>query len=223
MGGEMRARIVSATDFLPSKRWDPRSHLGDPREREETGVAPIGKFASERREQSKPPSGVSETFIYIGLENVESITGDLVGTVHRKGGDVRSASKHFRRGDVLFSRLRPNLNKVCCPPFDAGYCSGEFVVLVPKKGMTARVLRELIASPRVAQRLIGLVAGATLPRVGTGDLLALPVPEIDPVRVSELTSLLLEADAERKKWKDLLTAQVAEVNTLVGKFHICKD
>lgn len=181
-------------------------------------------MARERREQSKPPTNPNESFIYIGLENVESATGAIVGEVTRKGGDVLSTSKRFRRKDILFSRLRPNLNKVCCPPFDQGYCSGEFIVLIPETGATAaRVLRELLSLPAVVQQLTALVAGATLPRVSRTDLLELRVPVVDKNQWPVLTKRLLEEDAKRARWKKYLDEHPAKMAQLISAAFIARS
>ncbi len=44
-----------------------------------------------------------------------------------KTGDVKSSGSYFDRGDVLYGRLRPYLNKVYMPDF-GGLASGEFIV-----------------------------------------------------------------------------------------------
>jgi len=64
---------------------------------------------------------------YIGLENVQRDTGRLVQTPNSEA-DIRSDKSAFRAGDVLYARLRPNLNKVWRATSD-GACSTEFVVL----------------------------------------------------------------------------------------------
>lgn len=225
----MKQAVVSLTELLAKKRWDPRSCLGTAAhaDGEQFGgqqTMAIGELVRERREQSKPTTNPSESFVYVGLENVESATGDIVGETTRKGGEVLSTSKHFRRGDVLFSRLRPNLNKVCCPPFDQGYCSGEFIVLVPVTDVTtARVLREQLSLPAVVQRLKDLVAGATLPRVATTDLLELRVPVVDRKQLAVLTQRLLKEDAKRARWKKDLEEHPARLAQLISATSIARS
>ena len=62
---------------------------------------------------------------FIGLQHVESHTTRLLGSGHAQ--DVKSLCSYFERGDVLYGRLRPYLNKVHMPDFD-GLASGEFIV-----------------------------------------------------------------------------------------------
>ena len=66
---------------------------------------------------------------FVGLEHIESGTMRLLG--HGLATDVRSRSLAFSEGDVLYSRMRPYLNKVWTAEF-GGVCSGEFLVF-PKQ------------------------------------------------------------------------------------------
>jgi len=67
---------------------------------------------------------------YVGLENVESLTGRIVES--KEKSEPESSVNIFYKGDVLFGKLRPYLAKVLSTDFD-GVCSGEFLTLVPKK------------------------------------------------------------------------------------------
>jgi len=66
---------------------------------------------------------------YIGLEHIEPHTMRLIGST--TACEVRSASNRFETGDVLYSRLRPYLNKVIVAA-DSGLCSGELIVLIAR-------------------------------------------------------------------------------------------
>ena len=65
----------------------------------------------------------SEGDIYLGLENIESSTGKYIqtGTEYNDGFyDI------VKKGDVLFGKLRPYLEKVYISDVD-GFCTGEFL------------------------------------------------------------------------------------------------
>ena len=69
---------------------------------------------------------------YIGLEHIEE------GTLQLKGNglaeDVTSAKLKFKKGDILFGRLRPYFRKVIRAPFD-GVCSTDIWVVRAKPGV----------------------------------------------------------------------------------------
>jgi type I restriction enzyme S subunit len=67
--------------------------------------------------------------IYIGLEHVESGTGKLIHT-YEPIYDFNGDTLKFKKGDVLFGKLRPYLAKCYQASFD-GKCSSEFLVIRP--------------------------------------------------------------------------------------------
>ena len=71
---------------------------------------------------------ISEEDIYIGLENIKSHIGQYVPTSEK--GSISSAAV-FKKGNILFPKLRPYLNKVYRAEFD-GLCSTEFYVFEAK-------------------------------------------------------------------------------------------
>ena len=75
---------------------------------------------------------------YIGLEHVEAHTTRLLGSV--PATEMRSTAKRFYSGDVLYSRLRPYLNKIWHADRD-GLCSSEFIVLPGNESVDANFLR----------------------------------------------------------------------------------
>ena len=66
---------------------------------------------------------------YIGLEDVESSTGLLKSTQNES---PKSTKTRFEFGDIIFGRLRPNLNKAWLANIENAICSTDFVVLRAK-------------------------------------------------------------------------------------------
>ena len=63
---------------------------------------------------------------YIGLDDIEAHSMRLLGS--KSAASMKSSAKRFYPGDVLYSRLRPYLNKVW-PSDRNGICSSEFIVM----------------------------------------------------------------------------------------------
>jgi type I restriction enzyme, S subunit len=72
------------------------------------------------------PAKESDSVKCIELENLSSVTGQLLGYV--EGSVLNSIKNKFEAGDVLFGKLRPYLRKYLKPDFD-GVCSSEIWVL----------------------------------------------------------------------------------------------
>jgi type I restriction enzyme S subunit len=79
--------------------------------------------------------------VYVGLEHIDSGTFFL----NRQGKpcDVQSAKTRFRKGDVLYGKLRPYLDKGIIAPCD-GICSTDILALRPNANTCAAYLLSLI-------------------------------------------------------------------------------
>lgn len=142
----------------------------------------LSELVKERRETVTLTDDYGDVH-YIGLENIESQTGRLIEYSVKKSSDIKSSCKVFFQGDILYGRLRPNLNKVFFNnSFQRGECSTEILVLVPKIDLVDPIyLSELLRSERVNKLIVNMVRGAALPRVSMADLkqIKLPIPSLD--------------------------------------------
>ncbi|MDD2709862.1 MAG: restriction endonuclease subunit S [Verrucomicrobiae bacterium] len=96
----------------------------------------IGSLVKPRREKASPSD--HPDLHYIGLEHIEAHTTKLLGSV--PATEMRSTANQFFSGDVLYSRLRPYLNKVWYADRD-GLCSSEFIVMPGNESVDANFLR----------------------------------------------------------------------------------
>jgi type I restriction enzyme S subunit len=78
----------------------------------------------------KRPPGMTPESIFVGLEDVEPHTSRVLR--YGRAGDMKSAAASFSSGEILYSRLRPYLNKVFVADRD-GLASAEFLVLKPSE------------------------------------------------------------------------------------------
>lgn len=115
---------------------------------------------------------------YLSLANVQSNTGELVPTDE----EVAGACSVFQRGDVLFARLRPYLNKVHAAEKD-GCCSPEFHVLRAKdsEALHPDYLAAILRSSLTLAQTRHMMTGNTHPRLTNEDVvnLVVPVPKPD--------------------------------------------
>ncbi len=97
---------------------------------------PLAELVQPRREKAIPAEHPDSS--YIGLEHIEAHTTKLLGSV--PATEMKSTANRFCTGDVLYSRLRPYLNKVWHADRD-GLCSSEFIVLPGNDSVDANFLR----------------------------------------------------------------------------------
>ena len=77
------------------------------------------------------------TLPYVGLEHIQSQGMTLLG--HANATEIKSSCLRFFKGDILYSRMRPYLNKVWLAEFD-GLCSAEFLVFPQYPSVTNEFL-----------------------------------------------------------------------------------
>lgn len=109
---------------------------------------------------------------YIALENIEKFTAKKIGEQYEPDGDAN----HFETNDVLFGKLRPYLSKSYLPT-NSGCCSGELLVMIPKKIMP-KYLLYITLNTKFVKCVDDSTYGAKMPRANwtfIGNLL-LPVP-----------------------------------------------
>ena len=147
----------------------------------------LGDLIEPRRIKANPQ--VLPTARFIGLEHVEAHTTKLLGTT--SAAAMKSSANAFKRGDVLYGRLRPYLNKVCQTDFD-GLCSGEFVVMPENEAVSGAFLEARLSAYDFVHFASHLNAGDR-PRVDFGQLrpfsLALP-PKGEQTRITDLLAEL---------------------------------
>ncbi len=155
---------------------------------------------------------------YVGLENINGSDGTYSPT-----GEKESVSTAvlFRKGEILFPKLRPYLNKVWLADFD-GAASTEFFPLIPN-GVTPEYLIAYLRLTQVAKVMTLLMTGNTLPRVQLEDVLSLPVP-IPPRPVQDrIASKVSSIYAEARKLKADATAALNAMKQTVERRLIGKE
>lgn len=133
-------------------------------------VVPLSEAVKFRRELV---SDIPENAPYIGLENIVSNSGEYIET---NAKESISSAFVFKKGDVLFPKLRPYLNKVFYADFD-GICSTEFHVFEAEK-CDPYFLFSFLTRSVVVEQTSRLMTGNTLPRLQTEDIenLLIPIP-----------------------------------------------
>lgn len=197
-----RMFIVSAKEVL-NGRLDPIAYQPMRRQfyknvREGTYEAVrLGEVVDVDRCQTDSLDGLT----YVGLENINGSDGTYSPTGEKES---ISTAVLFRKGEILFPKLRPYLNKVWLADFD-GAASTEFFPLIPN-GVTPEYLIAYLRLTQVAKVMTLLMTGNTLPRVQLEDVMSLPVP-IPPRSVQDrIASTASSIRAEARKLKADATA-----------------
>lgn len=162
---------------------------------------------SDKREN--PQNNFDIEYIYLGLEHIESNTGKI--TINREfGRKILSTKNIFEKGDILYGKLRPYLNKVAEPSF-SGICSTDIIVL---KTDIPKILKYLLLSEDLVKQTSDLMKGVSLPRIGIKDFLnqKISVPPLSEQQkiVSEIEKIE-EQITELEKELAAIPAQKEEI------------
>ena len=151
----------------------------------------------------------------LDLEDIEKGSSRLIERVLSSSRPFQSSKTRFNKGDVLFGKLRPYLNKVLVADTD-GVCTTEIVPVRGYCGMVPEYISLVLKSPLTMKRVDRLMYGMKMPRLGTNDALALnfPLPPLIEqhrivAKVDELMALCDRLEAtqmERESRRDRLVA-----------------
>lgn len=141
---------MSESGDLPSS-WA-RIRLGD--------IVPYGE--AEKAE----PSDIPADAWMLELEDIEKDMSRLIERVRYADRRSKSTKNQFRRGDVLYGKLRPYLNKVLIADRD-GYCTTEIVPIRPTEIVDGRYLFYWLKHPEFLGYVTGVSHGLNMPRLGT--------------------------------------------------------
>ncbi|MEU8091703.1 restriction endonuclease subunit S domain-containing protein [Micromonospora chalcea] len=151
---------------------------------------------------------------YVGLAQVDSSMGYVSTATDEQPS---SSSACFGARDILFSKLRPYLNKVAiCPEhLDEAAGSSELVTYRAKPGVDPYYVFFVLKSPLVLNQVIDITSGSTHPRVAPDliDDVLVPLAEA-PVqkRIGRLARVALEL---RRRATLLVEDAKADVEALI--------
>lgn len=159
---------------------------------------PLGETLIISNERIQPKEHSERLFNYVGLESIESHSGNLLPYQQTLGTDIKSTKNVFHRGDILYGKLRPYLNKVHLADVD-GVCSTDIYVLRPHQSQIHPLFAaSYLRSPSVLSVVSNAMTGANLPRISQDTLLDIPIPVPPLAEQERIVKLLDEADTLRK-------------------------
>lgn len=127
--------------------------------------------------------------MYIGLEHIQGNSGVLLNNKKTDFRKIKSNKNIFQKGDILYGKLRPNLNKVYLAEM-GGICSTDILVLRPHKSDIAIVYKHFLLSKSFNTQVIKTISGQQLPRTSWQKINKfLAPPKIQQTMVNKITKL----------------------------------
>ncbi|GAB3690980.1 restriction endonuclease subunit S [Corynebacterium nasicanis] len=137
---------------------------------------------TEIRSRLIQPEAIEGDTIYLGLEDLEK-GGGIKSYPTALTSNIKSAKRVFGEEDILFGRLRPNLQKVALPGL-SGACTTDILTIRPSKMIDRHYLYAYLLTPQVLDYTSTRTTGINLPRISAAQLLELtvPLPPLDEQR-----------------------------------------
>jgi type I restriction enzyme, S subunit len=199
--GLMQQLFPAEGETLPKLRFP---EFRDAGEWEEKLLGAIVEVASGQVDPTEPPYC---DLPHIGGENIESHTGNLHAVKTAKELRLISGKYLFNEGDILYSKIRPALNKVAIPDFK-GICSADIYPLRPSDDkLCRRYLAYLLLSEMFLEYATKHSERSKIPKINRDSLLAYKV--VIPYRPEQqrIADCLTSLD-------DLIAAQTQKIDTL---------
>ena len=168
------------------------------------------------KEKHKPV--INEFKFYIGLEHIEKNIGKLTSQCGIE--EIKTIKNKFKSGEILYGKLRPNLNKVYLAR-EEGVCSTDILVLKTRKNCNAKFLTQLMLGSDFVNTMSENTNGVNLPRVSTKFILEykinLPPIEEQHQIVQEIESRLSVADKMEQSIQESLQKAEALRQSILKK------
>lgn len=166
----------------------------------EWSVVPFSKFARVSANLVNPSD--YQDYLQVSPENIEKDSGKLLPckTVSEVG--VESWNHFFHKGQILYSKIRPKLNKVCIAPFD-GLCSADMYP-IDTDNISKFVVYTILSNDFNQQ-----VAMITENRV--------KMPKINQKELSKIIVVLPADRMEQQEIVDYLDGECGKIDALIAK------
>ncbi len=154
----------------------------------------------------------------LNLDMVEQQTGSIISYNYVGNDDLNSSIIQFDTDNVLYSKLRPNLNKVVIPD-RSGFATSEMLPLKPNASVLCReYLAAYLRSDSFVSWAVSKTAGAKMPRLGTKVLLdkEIPLPSLEEQRristvLDKVSDLIVKRRSQLDKLDLLVKARFGEM------------
>ena len=127
----------------------------------------------------------------LNLDAVEAQTGTVLFKHRVQSGEINASTVYFTAESVLYSKLRPYLNKVVMPDED-GVATSEMIPMYPLADRLNRAyLCYWLRSDAFVRHISEKVAGAKMPRVSMDYFRSLAI-EMPPLELQEQFAAFVE-------------------------------
>lgn len=164
----------------------------------------LGEVISPSKERFEPLQNINVK--YVGLEHIDKGTGKILS--YADSNTVRSTKSIFKKGNLLYGKLRPYLNKIAIAEFD-GVCSTDILVFENQLKLSNKFLKYRLLCEDYVNYAQKNMKGVQHPRINFKSIsefeISLPQYTIQLQIVEEIESRFAGSEALEKAIDDSLT------------------
>ena len=154
-----------------------------------------------------------EDFPHIGIDSIEKNTGKILAYRTIREDRVISGKYLFTPKHIIYSKIRPNLNKVALPTFD-GLCSADAYPILPNAENCNRIyLAYMLRSKRFLNYILAFSSRTNMPKVNRKQVEGFRLP-LPPLPAQRRFAAFARACAAQRA---ACARQIAVLETLRGK------
>ena len=152
------------------------------------------------------PIDLTDSIWSLDLEDIEKDTGKIINYNTAGTRKISGEKVVFKKGQILYSKLRPYLKKILIAP-DDGICSPELVPFSVYGNLDTQYIVSVLKAPHIDFLINSVTYGVKMPRVGTDTMinLLIPLPPLAEQKriVAKIEELLPYIDRYEKAWNRL--------------------
>ncbi|RMW89117.1 restriction endonuclease subunit S [Aggregatibacter aphrophilus] len=128
----------------------------------------LGKEFNYGSCKKKSPDEILNQEWVLELEDIEKDNSNILNKITNATRQAKSTKNVFKKGDVLYGKLRPYLNKIVIADGD-GVCTTEIIPISSNERICNQYLFYWLKSPYFFNYVNEITYGVNMPRLGTQD------------------------------------------------------
>jgi restriction endonuclease S subunit len=169
----------------------------------------LGEITNYGYSEKTESADLSDDAWVLDLEDIEKTSSKLLVRMTFKDRKSKSTKNVFKAGDVLYSKLRPYLDKVLVAP-ENGVCTTEILPIRAYFGVYPQYIRIVLKSPQFMKYVNSVTHGMKMPRLGTkdGQKALFPLPPLGEQlrivqKVDQITTLCDELEQKVRESQEI--------------------
>ena len=128
----------------------------------------LGKISDYGKNKKVKGINISKNQWILELEDIEKNTGKILNKIYQVDRNAISDKNMFFKGNLLYGKLRPYLNK-CVIADEDGFCCTEIEPIVLINNIEVKYVQKVLMSRYFLNYVASCSYGAKMPRLGTKD------------------------------------------------------